>query len=115
MIERSLWAEEYSNLASALEASEFEAVDAPGIAMPRFGIASVHEVELMDEGDNDGPPLIALGTLCDGRWFVVEAWRDYTGWGCKDGGSVRVGADRATVERFGLSNEARQRFGIVLA
>lgn len=34
-----------------------------------------------EEGENDGPPWELFGFLRDGRYFVVEAGCDYTGWG----------------------------------
>jgi hypothetical protein len=40
----------------------------------RFVYASV-------EGEKDGPEWVALVELRDGRFAVVKAWCDYTGWG----------------------------------
>lgn len=51
--------------------------------------------------------MVLVARLTDGRWIAIEAWNDYTGWGCQDGSDVRVGASEDQVVRYGLSNEAR--------
>lgn len=52
-----------------------EVADAP------FTFEDVEEVFGCNEGENDGPPAVCVGRLKDGRFFALEAWRDYTGWG----------------------------------
>ena len=56
--------------------------------------------------------LTAILELTDGRWASLEAWNDYTGWGCQDGSSVRIGPDRESVVRFGLTSEGRDELGL---
>lgn len=45
-----------------------------------FCIADVEHVEMMVEGENDGPDWIIVGRLKDSRWFYLTAGCDYTGW-----------------------------------
>jgi hypothetical protein len=41
----------------------------------------VVEIIAMDNGYNDGDPWLMVGELKDGRFFYIDAWCDYTGWG----------------------------------
>jgi hypothetical protein len=52
-----------------------------------------------------------VGRLNDGRWFAVEAWNDYTGWGCQDSADVLAGATEEYVVYQGLGVDARKRLG----
>ncbi|GAA4075617.1 hypothetical protein [Nocardioides kongjuensis] len=56
--------------------------------------------------------LIVLARLTDGRWLAMEAWNDYTGWGCQDGVDAYVGPTREDVVTNGLTNDARSALGI---
>ena|SRR2546421_8420577 len=64
-------------------------------------------------GDGAGTELelVAVLRLLDGRWASVEAWNDYTGWGCQDGSDVRIGDSEEQVIRHGLSAEGRRALG----
>jgi hypothetical protein len=53
-----------------------------------------------------------LAELSDGRWLSVEAWNDYTGWGCQDGSELRVGDTRERVISQGLTAAARKSLGL---
>lgn len=55
--------------------------------------------------------MVLVAELTDGRWISVEAWNDYTGWGCQDGSEVRVGATEDDVVWHGLTQEGRRRLG----
>ena len=66
------------------------------------------------EGENDGPPWRCAGQLKDGRWFYLEAGCDYTGWDCQASGSTTMADTRANCERFAMTDEARELFGIKL-
>jgi hypothetical protein len=46
-----------------------------------------------------------------GEWLSIEAWNDYTGWGCQDGADVRVGGTEEQVVKYGLTVEARTLLG----
>jgi len=54
--------------------------DAPVSTEP-FTVDDVEEVIHSDEGENDGPHWVAVVKLKDGRFFAINAWCDYTGWG----------------------------------
>lgn len=56
--------------------------------------------------------LVAVLRLKDGRWVSVQAWNDYTGWGCGEGSNVAIGSTRDQVVRFGLDDEGRRKLGI---
>lgn len=50
------------------------------VSLNGFTRLDVAEVIYIDEGQNDGDAWVLAGRLDDGRWFVLEAWCDYTGW-----------------------------------
>lgn len=79
-----------------------------------FSREDVEEITAMQDGENDGPSWIIYGKLKDGRWFYAEGGCDYTGWDCQAGNSGAVAATREQIERFGLGDNERSRFGIVL-
>lgn len=74
-----------------------------------FGLADVVEVIAKSEGENDGPNWLCFGRLRDGRYFLLSAGCDYTGWDCQAGGSADVGATAEDVIRFGFGDGARDR------
>lgn len=74
-----------------------------------FTRADVKKVIAADDGENDGPPWIALMCLKDGRFAFLSAGCDYTGWDCQAGGSVVVGDDLKHLIKFGLAEEDRRR------
>ena len=53
-----------------------------------------------------------LGTLKTGEWFALEAWNDYTGWGCQDGADLYIGPTREDVIANGVTNDGRSALGI---
>lgn len=64
-------------------------------------------------GDDTGTELSlhAVLRLRTGQWVSVEAWNDYTGWGCQDGSVVRIGDTEDDVVWHGLSEEGRLALG----
>ena len=60
-------------------------------------------------GYNDGPTWICVGKLKDGRFFVLEAGCDYTGWDCQAGGSAHVAKRLKDALAFGLDDNGRER------
>ncbi|NUS57064.1 MAG: hypothetical protein HOV66_19740 [Streptomycetaceae bacterium] len=56
--------------------------------------------------------IVLLGTLRDGRWFALEGWNDYTGWGCQDNVDTFIGASREDAIRNGLTVEGRHHLGL---
>lgn len=64
-----------------------------------------------ESGDNAGPigtelQVYAVLRFKDGRWGYLEAWNDYTGWGCQDGVEWNV-ADTAEQLRPLITDEGR--------
>lgn len=73
-----------------------------------------HNDVVWTPGSTDGGSelkLIVVARAKDGRWVAVEAWNDYTGWGCQDNSDVRIGTSEDQVVAYGLSNDARARLG----
>lgn len=85
---------------------------APGVVVDCSPFDREDVVELFGivEGENDGPEWTAYGRLRDGRFFSIAAGCDYTGWGCQSGGRSAVAATREDIERFGITDEERQRY-----
>ena len=77
-----------------------------------FGMTDILHIEGKDEGENDGDGWIIYGSLKDGRWFFLNAWCDYTGWGCQEGGRTVVANNKEDIIKFGMDAEARGRLGI---
>ena len=48
---------------------------------PTFGLADVESVFWKADGENDESEWVCAGKLKDGRFFMVAASCDYTGWG----------------------------------
>lgn len=79
-----------------------------------FGIGHVREVYHAVNGENDEADWVCLGQLRDGRWFVLNAGCDYTGWDCQAGGEAAIADTYDDAVRLGLTDEQRERLGIVL-
>lgn len=79
-----------------------------------FSREDVKEILGISEGERDERSWIIYGLLKDGRWFFAEGGCDYTGWDCQASNSGSVAASREEIERYGMGNEERERFGIVL-
>lgn len=74
----------------------------------------VEEVLGSVEGENDGPDWVGVFKLKDGRFMVVRAGCDYTGFGCRDGGSSDFSDDIRHLERYCLTDDERFRLGVKL-
>jgi hypothetical protein len=79
-----------------------------------FRRADVKKILGLAEGERDEADWVVYGKLKDGRYFVARGGCDYTGWDCRAGNSGDVASSRADIERFGLTTEERNRFGIKL-
>lgn len=84
------------------------------ISVKTFGRADVAEIFKMEDGENDGPPWIIYGRLHDRRYFAARGSCDYTGWDCQADNSGDVAKTHLAIERYGLSDDERKRFGIIL-
>ena len=77
-----------------------------------FTIEDVAEVFGFSEGKNDGPYWKIYGRLNDGRFFVLSAGCDYTGWDCQASGWSNVNEDLSELIRVGMGDEERDVFGL---
>lgn len=84
----------------------FEGSDAP------FDLPDVARVIAHSEGENDGPDWVAVVELNDGRFGVVQAGCDYTGWDCRAGGFAWVAGSLDAIVQFGLGDQERSRLGL---
>lgn len=64
-----------------------------------FGREDVKVIHGYANGENDGDPWIMWGMLKDGRFFFIDAWCDYTGWGCQEGGRSYVSATEHGIKK----------------
>jgi hypothetical protein len=77
-------------------------------------IADVIRIVAADLGERDEKNWLIVGELKDGRFFSITAGCDYTGWGCRDWGTVSIALSEEDIIRYGLSTESRHRLGIPL-
>lgn len=62
--------------------------DKEGSAPEDFALAQVVEVVAADDGENDEEDWICITKMSDGRFAVMSAGCDYTGWDCRAGGRI---------------------------
>lgn len=79
-----------------------------------FGREDVVLIKGQSEGENDVRSWIVWGLLKDGRWFFAEGSCDYTGWECRASNGGFVASSEADLIRYGMTDEDRERFGLVL-
>lgn len=77
-----------------------------------FTREDVESISYHRDGEHDETNWLMCGRLHDGRWFYLEAWCDYTGWDCVAGGSVVVADTWIDLVRYGLTDEARELWGL---
>jgi hypothetical protein len=77
-----------------------------------FQRSDVEEIKAYANGENDMAAWLCVGKLKDGRWFVLSAGCDYTGWDCRSGGSASVAPDYATLAAYGLTDEECRRLAL---
>lgn len=65
-------------------------------------------------GENDGQEWVGVFRFNDGRFAVVSAGCDYTGWDCQASNSISVAATLDDAIRFGLNDSERARLGLSL-
>jgi len=87
-------------------------IDLTDVATVERYAISYHDDE-WKPGESAGTELdmVVVGTTITGEWFAVEAWNDYTGWGCQEGSNVRLGATEEHVVAHGLTVEGRAKLG----
>lgn len=82
------------------------------ISVSTFSREDVAIIIQMQDGENDERDWIIYGKLKDGRYFAARGGCDYTGWDCQASNSGDVADTQEQIERFGLSDDERQRFGL---
>jgi hypothetical protein len=79
-----------------------------------FTIHDIRFIVAADEGENDGKSWLAVVALKDGRYGMIDASCDYTGWDCRCWGSSAIATSLADIIRYGLSAEKRERLKLSL-
>jgi len=85
-------------------------------------VEAIHESHVSYHGEVWSPEhetstemtMVLLIELKDGRWATLNAWNDYTGWGCQDDSTIRVSPTRDHAIQYGLDNEGRDLLGLKL-
>ncbi|MCY9592339.1 hypothetical protein PC41400_15050 [Paenibacillus chitinolyticus] len=77
-----------------------------------FSREDVVEIIAMDDGENDTSNWIGIFKLKDGRYAIIDAGCDYTGWDCQAWGSAEVTGSLEEAIRFGLDNSQRNRLNL---
>ena len=82
----------------------------------RIGLDDIAEVVDWDGHTNEPGggtelTLVAILRLNDGTFAAVDAWNDYTGWGCRDGVEVLFASTLDDLKAW-LTDETRRRLGI---
>lgn len=85
------------------------------------GVESIEAYAIWSHGERWVPgkhigselEMTLLGRTKGGRWFALEAWNDYTGWGCQDSSDLYIGDTREDAVRNGLTNSGREALGMV--
>jgi len=72
-----------------------------------FDIEDVTEILAAIEGEGDGDSWVIIVKLKDNRYAVLEAWCDYTGWGCQAGGNSIVCNNLNLLWKFGITDRGR--------
>lgn len=74
-----------------------------------FAREDVLVVIAAEDGEGDGASWVGVFLLKDGRFAVLRAGCDFTGWDCQAGGSANVAESLESLVRFGLSQDERDR------
>lgn len=72
-----------------------------------FALNQVVEVIAESEGENDGPDWVCVARMQDGRYAVMSAGCDYTGWDCQASGRIDY---HDTLEEATSPNGLLQKF-----
>jgi hypothetical protein len=71
-------------------------------------VADVAEILASSEGENDESHWLVAMRLVDGSHAILDAWCDYTGWGCQEGGNCEWTSTLEELKAIG-SDHDRQR------
>lgn len=73
------------------------------------------EVVALSEGEHDERDWLCVGRVKDDLYVLVRAGCDYTGWDCQSGGDTEFAATLPDLIRWAMSQEERERLGLVLS
>jgi hypothetical protein len=82
------------------------------VSLEPFSREDVEEIIGIREGENDGYNWLCAGRLKDGRWFLLSAGCDYTGWDCQAGGETNVSESRELLLQYGTSEDEAKDLGL---
>ncbi len=77
-----------------------------------FTISDVVHIEAMSEGERDEKDWILLGSLRDGRWFLLVGWCCYTGWDAAGGAAATVACNLVELLQFGITRQERENLDV---
>lgn len=85
-------------------------------APEEYALNHVAEVIRAEPGENDGASWLCVCRMDDGRFVVMSAGCDYTGWDCQAGGEIHwyASLEEATGP-LGLNDDQRVRLGLASA
>lgn len=76
----------------------------------KYSCEDVVEIIAYDHGQNEGDDWIGIFKMNDGKFLVINAGCDYTGWGCQEGGaSVVYDSLEKAISKFSLGEDWRER------
>jgi hypothetical protein len=79
------------------------------VALDSFTREDVVLVVACAQGERDGASWVGVFELKDGRYAMVQASCDYTGWDCRRTGHAEVARSLSDIVRFSLGQEDRDR------
>lgn len=79
-----------------------------------FDREDVEEIIAISDGERDSENWLGVFKLKDGRFAMIDAGCDYTGWGCREWGTAEVCGTLHEMVRWGLSDSQRRRLGLFL-
>lgn len=79
-----------------------------------FDREDVAEIIAISDGEKDSENWLGVFRLKDGRYAMIDAGCDYTGWGCREWGTAEVCRTLNEMIRYGLSDGQRRRLGLYL-
>src|SRR6185369_14517011 len=80
-----------------------------------YARADVKSIVAIDDGENDERDWVGVFLMVDGKYLVVRAGCDYTGWGCQESGNSDVADTLEDAIALGLTHDERTRLADQLA
>lgn len=80
-------------------------------SLASFDIEDIDAILAMSDGERDGPAWIGAFRLKDGRFLMVRAGCDFTGWDCQASGDSEVADSLENLVRWSMNANERTRLG----